>query len=162
MKLTGEGVTGQKLSGTSDEGGGGGRGVLAAGGRAGGRARGSSRGSSLQVAGARGREERGAGQPVCRAAGDGEARAQRLPAPGHAPRPLPDNLPSGKELQVPGPRNPGLRHPAQPLCQQGPARVQRSRDTDPLASRGRALGPTWRRGEIITTSELRKYAPSSH
>lgn len=161
MKLSGEGVTGQKLSGTSAEGGGGGRGVLAAGGRAGERGA-AARGSSRQVAGARGREERGARQPVCTAAGDGEARAQRLPASGHAPRPLPDNLPSGKELLVPGPRNPGLRHPAQPLCQQGPARVRRSRDTDPLASRGRALGPTWRRGEIITTSELSKYAPSSH
>lgn len=49
-------------------------------------------------------------------------------------------------MQVPGPRNPGLRHPAQTLCQQGPARIGRSRDTDPLASRGRALEPTWRRG----------------
>lgn len=64
-------------------------------------------GRSPQVAGARGREERGARQPLCTAAGDGEARARRLPAPGRAPRPLPDNLPAGKELLVPGPREPG-------------------------------------------------------
>lgn len=59
------------------------------------------------MAGARGREERGAGQPVSTAARDKEARAEKLPASGHAPRPLPDNLPAGKSYWSQAPGTPG-------------------------------------------------------
>lgn len=55
----------------------------------------------------------------------------------------------------PRPRKPRLRHPGQLLCQQGPARIERSRDTNLLASREFPLEPTWRYRKI-SSSVLKK------
>lgn len=89
-------------------------------------------------------------QATARRAHEGSRR------PGARPGPSPTTCLQEKSYWSPGPENPGLRHPAQPLCQPGPARVRRSRDTDPLASRGWACAganmAAW--GKLITTSGL--------